>query len=90
MRVQLLPKLRVSSRDNWRNLITQAKSWFYYEYLRDRIWTARDDNTPEVEKRTISSRKSMSTALWNPHGFQVMPCCMREHHWAHYGLSIRI
>jgi hypothetical protein len=27
---------------------------------------------PEVENKTIHSRKSMPTVLWNPHGFPVM------------------
>jgi hypothetical protein len=72
MCVELLLKVRGCVHNNWRNLITGEESWFYYEYVRDRIWAARDDNTPEVEKMTIPSRKSMSTVVWNPHGFHLM------------------
>jgi hypothetical protein len=34
------------------------------------MWTARDENTPEVENSTIASKKIMLTILWNPHGFR--------------------
>jgi histone-lysine N-methyltransferase SETMAR len=72
MCLQLLPKLRAHAHNNWRYLVTGDESWFYHEYVRDRIWTARDENTPEVENRTVASRKSMLTVLWNPHGFHVV------------------
>jgi hypothetical protein len=94
MCVQLLFKLRADAHNNWRDLITGDESWFYYEYARDGIWTAQDDNTSEVENGIIPSRKSIPTVLWMPHGFHVMTmldtaCCMREHHSMHHGLSIR-
>jgi hypothetical protein len=65
--LQMLPKLRAHAHDNWRHLITENESWFYYEYVQDRIWTARDENTPEVENRTIASAKTLLTVLCNPH-----------------------
>jgi hypothetical protein len=42
---QLLPKLCPHAHNDWRHLATGDESWFYYEYVRDRIWTARDQNT---------------------------------------------
>jgi hypothetical protein len=45
---QLLPKLRPYAHDNWRHLVTGDESWFYYEYVRDRIWTARDENATDA------------------------------------------
>jgi hypothetical protein len=33
---------------------------------------ARDENTPQVENRTIASTKTTLTILWNPHGFHVV------------------
>jgi hypothetical protein len=68
----LPPKLRAHAHDNRRHLITGEESWFYYEYVRDRIWTARDENTPDVENRTIASTKTTLTVRWNPHGFRVV------------------
>jgi hypothetical protein len=61
--LQLLSKLRADAHDNWRHLVTGDEIWFYYEYVRERIWAARDENTPEVENRIIISRKSMLTVL---------------------------
>jgi histone-lysine N-methyltransferase SETMAR len=71
LRLQLFLKLRAHAHDNWRHPVTGDESWFYYECLRDRIWTARDENTPEVENKTIASTKTILTFLWNPHGFHV-------------------
>jgi hypothetical protein len=70
--LQLLPKLRAHVQENWRHLATGDESWFYCGYVRDRIWTARDENTHEVENRTITSKKRMLTVLRNPHDFRVV------------------
>jgi hypothetical protein len=70
--MQPLPKLRAHAHNNWHSLVTGDESWFYYEYVRSRIWTARDENAPEVANRTIATRKSMLTVLWNSHGFHVV------------------
>jgi hypothetical protein len=53
--LQLLPNLRAHAYDHWRNLVTGDESWFYYEYGRDRIWAARDENMPEVENKITNS-----------------------------------
>jgi hypothetical protein len=45
---------------------------FYHEYIRNRIWIARDENTSEAENRIIASKKTMLTVLWNLHGFHVV------------------
>jgi hypothetical protein len=37
MCLQLLPKLLAHAHDNWRCFATRDESWFYYEYVRDRI-----------------------------------------------------
>jgi hypothetical protein len=65
MLIQLLPKLRAHAHNNWHRLVTGDESWFYHEYVRDRIWTATDENTPVMANRAIASRKSMVTLLWN-------------------------
>jgi hypothetical protein len=62
--LQLFPKLLAHMQDNWRHLITGDENRFCYEYVRDQIWTARDEGTPEVENRTVASRK----ACWPFHG----------------------
>jgi hypothetical protein len=59
--MQRLPKLRAHAYNNWHYLVTGDESWFYYEYVRSRIWTAKDENAPEVADRTIATRKSMLT-----------------------------
>jgi hypothetical protein len=63
MRLQSLPKLRSHARDTWRHFITGDENWLYDEYVRDRTWTARDGNTPEVEDRTVASGKSMLNVI---------------------------
>jgi hypothetical protein len=68
----LLPKLRGYGLDNWRHLVTEDESWFDHEYVRDRIWAARDENTPEAENRAIASTQAVLTVLWNSHGFHVV------------------
>jgi predicted DNA-binding protein YlxM (UPF0122 family) len=35
--LQLSPKLSAHAHDNWRRLVTGHESWFYSEYVRDRI-----------------------------------------------------
>jgi hypothetical protein len=55
--LHLLPKLGASAHDDCLHLVTGEESWFDYEYVRDRLRTARDENTPEVENRTATSRK---------------------------------
>jgi hypothetical protein len=61
--LQLLPKLRAHAHDNWRCLIAGNENCFYHKYVRDRIWTAKDENTPEVEDRTVTFTKTMLTVL---------------------------
>jgi hypothetical protein len=70
--LQLLPKLRVHAYDNWRHLVTGDESWFYHGYVRDRIWTARDENTPELENRIIACTKTLLMVRWNLHSVHVM------------------
>jgi hypothetical protein len=70
--LQLLLKLRAHAHDNWRHLDTGNEGWLYYEYVRDRIWAALDENTLKVDNRTIASMKTVLTVLWNPHGFHVV------------------
>jgi hypothetical protein len=66
MCLQLFPILRAYPDDNWQHLVTGNENQFYCEYVRDRIRTTGDENTHEVENRTIASRKSMLAILWNP------------------------
>jgi transposase len=68
---QLLPKLPAHMHGNWWHLVTGNEGWFYCEYVRDRIWIARDENTLEVENRSIAFTKTMLMVLWNSHGFHV-------------------
>jgi hypothetical protein len=70
--LELFPKLPARADDNWLHFAKGNKSWFCYEYIRDRIWTARDENMPEVENRTIPSTKTVLTVLWNLHRFHVV------------------
>jgi hypothetical protein len=70
--MQFLPKLRAHAHNNWQILVTEDESWFYDDYVRDRIWTSQDENTPEIANRTTASGKSMLTALWNPNGYHVV------------------
>jgi hypothetical protein len=55
--MELLPKLRAHAHNNWHDLVTGDESWFYCEYGRSRIWTARDEKGPKVASRTIATRK---------------------------------
>jgi hypothetical protein len=55
--LQLPAKLRAHAHDGWRHLVTENESWFDCEYVREQIWTVRDENTPEVENMTIASTK---------------------------------
>jgi hypothetical protein len=48
------------------------ESWFYDEYVRDRIWIARDENMPGVENRTTASTENVLAVPWNSHGFYVV------------------
>jgi hypothetical protein len=48
------------------------ESEFYYQCGRDRIRTARDENTPDVASRTVAFRKRMLTVFGNLHGFHVI------------------
>jgi hypothetical protein len=61
--IPFLPKLRAHAHNNWHHFITGDESRFSDEYVRDRIWTASDENTPVMANRTIASRKTMLTVL---------------------------
>jgi hypothetical protein len=65
--MQLLLKLWIYVHNNWCDPIIEDDSWFYYEYVQDRIWIAWADNTPEVENRIIPPRKGMPIVFWNSH-----------------------
>jgi hypothetical protein len=58
MCVQAHPNLRAHTHNNWRHLAAGGESWFYYADGRDRIGTARDENTTEVETRIVASIES--------------------------------
>jgi hypothetical protein len=65
--LQLFSKLPGHAHNHWRHLVMRDKSQFYYEYVRNRIWTARDENAPEVADRTMRPEKyvdSFMESLW--------------------------
>jgi hypothetical protein len=66
------PKLGAHTHGNWQYLVTGGESGFDCQYVRDQIWTPRDENTPEVENRTVMSSKSLLIVLCNPYGFHVI------------------
>jgi hypothetical protein len=55
--LKFLPKYHAHAHDRWQHLVTGDEIWFYQEPVRDQLWTAQDENTPEVGNRTIAPRK---------------------------------
>jgi hypothetical protein len=80
MNLQLFPKLRAHTHNNWRHLVTGDESWFYGEYGRDQTWTARDENTTEVENMTAASRKVWWPDDGVPTNSVLLQCFLRELH----------
>jgi hypothetical protein len=68
----MLAALRVQEHDQWYDIVTGDESWFYFEYVRDRLWISSLDNTPDYPNRRIATKKHMLTVFWNPDGFQVV------------------
>jgi nucleoside-diphosphate-sugar epimerase len=56
--LRMLPKLRAYARNGWHNIVTGDESWFYHEYVRERIWTAMDDNAPKWHTGRSHPRKA--------------------------------
>jgi hypothetical protein len=91
MCVQLFPKLPPHAHDDWHDLVTwdENESSFHYEYVRSRIWTARDNNAREVANRTIGTRKSMLTAHCVMESPRVpVPCCDNVATWGFVSCNI--
>jgi hypothetical protein len=57
MCLQSLLKLRAHAHDNQAISSRGDESWSSYEYVRDRIWTALEENMPRLKNRTAGSRK---------------------------------
>jgi hypothetical protein len=68
----MLAGLRVQEYNPWHDIVTGEESWFYFEYVRDRLWISCLDNTPDYPKRTIATENYMLTEFWNPDGFQAV------------------
>jgi hypothetical protein len=48
----------------------------------DRIWLSHDKLPPSSPKQTITSQKSITTVVWNPHGFHVIQSLPKGIKWA--------
>jgi hypothetical protein len=71
---KMLAALQVQGHDQWHNIVTGDESWFYFEYVRDRVWIfSFDNNTLDYPNRTIATQKHKLTVFWNPEGFQIVP-----------------
>jgi hypothetical protein len=68
----MLAALRVQEHNQWHKSVTGDESWFYFEYVRDRLWFSSLDNTPDYPNKTIATKKHVLTVVWNPDGFQVV------------------
>jgi hypothetical protein len=68
----MLTALQVQEHDQWHNVITGDESWFYFEYVPDRLWISSLVNAPDVPNRTIATEKHIVTVFWNPDGFRVV------------------
>jgi hypothetical protein len=68
----MLAALRVQEHNQCHNMITGDESWFYCEYVRDRMWISFLDNTPDYANRTIATETHMLTLFWSPSGFQAV------------------
>jgi hypothetical protein len=68
----MLTALRVHQLNQWHSTVTGDESWFYSEYIRDRLWVSSLDNSPGYANGTIATEKHMLTVFWNPDGFQVV------------------
>jgi hypothetical protein len=72
MSQKMLAALRVQEHNQRYNIVTGDESWFYFEYVRDRLWISPPDNTPDYPNRTIATEKHILTMFWNPDAFRVV------------------
>jgi hypothetical protein len=59
----------------WRDIVTGDDSWSYLSTDYEFVWLpldAKDEKVPEREQRTIQSKNSMFTIVWNPRGFHLI------------------
>jgi hypothetical protein len=68
----MLAAVQVQGQNQWHNIVTGDESWFYFEYVWDRLWMSSLDNTADYPNRTIATEKHLLTVFWNPEEFQVV------------------
>jgi hypothetical protein len=58
---KMLAALRVQEHNQSQNIVTGDESWFYFEYVRDRLWISSLGNTPDYPNRRIATETHLLT-----------------------------
>jgi hypothetical protein len=68
----MIPILTAAADDGWYYLVTGNESWFFLSYSPHRTWTLSRADVATKPEHAIRANKFMSTAIWNPLGFQAI------------------
>jgi hypothetical protein len=76
-----LDLLGLVQHQGWKYLVTLDEAWFYFSNQHEQIWLPDQEDSPTIQRQTISSPKTMLTLVWNPHGFHLVSLLPREQKW---------
>jgi hypothetical protein len=68
---RFLDQLGSVQHQGWKYLVTLDEASFYFSNQHEQIWLPDQEYLPTIQRQTISSRKTMLTVVWNPHGFHL-------------------
>jgi hypothetical protein len=69
---RLMDLLDSVQHQGWKYLVTLNEAWFYFSNQHEQIWLPDQEDLLTIQRQTISSRKTMLTVVWNPHGFHLV------------------
>jgi hypothetical protein len=53
-------------------LVTLDEAWLYFSNQHEQIWISAHDDTPTIERQTISGPKNNADRGMEPHGFHLV------------------
>jgi hypothetical protein len=68
----MLPFLYAAERDDWHHLMTDDKSWFFFNVSSHRMWSLSRDDVVTKSRPDIQSKELMFTIILNPSSFYVV------------------
>jgi hypothetical protein len=72
----------------WKYLVILDEAWFYFLNQHEQTWLPGQEDSPTIQRQTISSPKTMLTVVWNPHGFHLVSLLPKGQKWPSHTILI--